>query len=206
MNGSDEERNRLVAELRSTEHELVKANEQVGHLEIRLKDHDANVNNPDDGHTIVKRAATEIRSSRNEARIAKEELHAARGIFNQKIEQIRAEHKDALDQSKSVISSLKSEVNNLTIKVEELARTNAKLLDRPVDITLNKTVAPMHQTVVGNPTPAGTPARSLSPSLPVALKSLKTCLKISQPRSPHSVPKLTNKPSVQRAADPLIGR
>ena len=109
---------------------MVRLTEQVNQLEIRLKDNNPKVEGPDDGHFIVKRAHKEVQSAKDEARIANEELGTARRIFNQKVEQITAEHTVALDQGKTVINSLKSEVNRLT-------QNNAKLASRvivPIDL------------------------------------------------------------------------
>ena len=73
-------------------------------------------------------------------------------VFNQKVEQITAEHTVTLDQNKTVINSLKSEVNRLT-------QNNAKLESRvTVNIAPNKAdvpTQPAHQQSLGYQTPVG---------------------------------------------------
>ena len=148
-------------ELQDVNKALARANERISHLEAVIGERDAKVNSGDDVPGILARAAEEIIAAQSEKRDAQDELITTRAIFNQKISQIRVEHKCALEQSQSAISSLKSEVNSLCAKVEELTRDNLKLRERPIDVTLNKTV---QQTAVGITTPVITPARSLSPS------------------------------------------
>ena len=63
-------------------------------------------------------------------------------------------------------------MNKLSAQVAELIRINRELLDRPVDVTPSKTVSPTRQTAVGTPTPAITPARSLSPSATQVFKEM----------------------------------
>ena len=114
---------RPVIQYNRDQNEMVRLAEKVNQLEIKLKDNNPKVEGPDDGHFIVKRAHAEIQSAQNEARIANEELGTARRIFNQKVEQITAENTVTLDHNRTVINSLKSEVNRFT-------QNNAKLESR----------------------------------------------------------------------------
>ena len=108
------DRNRLVIQHNSDQNEVLQLIGGVNELETRVRDNNTRVEGPDDGHFIVKRAHVEIQTAQNEARIVHEELDTARSISNEKIEQITAERAVALDQSKTVMNSLKSEVNLLT--------------------------------------------------------------------------------------------
>ena len=154
--------NRLVIQHNNDQNEVLQLTDRVNELEIRYRDTNTKVEGPDDGHFIVKSAHAEVQSAQYEARIAHEELSTARRVFNKKIEQITAEHSVALDQSKTVINSLESEVN-LTIN-------NAKIDSNvTVNVVPNETEAPPQQALQpssgsGFQTPVETPARSLSPS------------------------------------------
>ena len=160
---AENDRNRFVIQHNRDQNELLRFADQVSQLEIRPRDNNTKVEGPDDGHFIVKRAHAEVQSAQNEARVAHEELCMVWKIFNQKVEQITAEHTIALDQSKAVINSLKSEVGRLT-------QNNAKLDSSvTVNVAPNRIEAPSqsaHQPSSGSgyQTPANTPARSLSPS------------------------------------------
>ena len=129
-------------------------------METRLRENNAKVESPVNGHLIIKRAHAEIQFAQNEARIVHEELSTARRVFNQKIEQITTEHSVALDQRKTVINPLKSEVNTHNAKVDSNVTIN---------VVPNKTEAPPQKALqpssgTGNQTPVENPARSLSPS------------------------------------------
>ena len=136
----ENDRNRLVVQHNNDQNEVLQLTERVNESETRLRDNNTKVEGPGDGHFIVKRAHAEIQSAQNGARIAHEELSTARRIFNKKIEQITAERSVALDQSKTVINSLKSEVNLLT--------NNAKI-DSNVTVNgvPNKTEAPSQKAL-----------------------------------------------------------
>ena len=86
----------------------------------------------------------------------------ARSIFNKKIEQITAEHAVALDQSKTVISSIKSEVNLLTHNAKIDSNVTANVVPDKIEAPPRKALQPSSGS--GYQTPVDTPARSLSPS------------------------------------------
>ena len=132
-------------------------------MEIRLKDNNTKVEGPDDGHLIVKRAHFEIQPAQNEARIAHEELSTARRIFNKKGEQITAEHSVALDQSRTVINSLKSEVNRFTSNAKIDSNVTVNVVPKKAEAPPKPALQPSSGS--GYQTPAETPARSLSQAL-----------------------------------------
>ena len=149
-------------------------------METQLRDNDIKVGGPDDGRIIVRKAHAEVQSAQKEARVAHEELCTAREVFNQKVEQITSEHTIALDQSKTVINSLKSEVNRPTPNVK---------LDGSVAVNVapNRTEAPSQLTNQplsgsGYQTPANTPARSLSPSSSQVTREMLTYFILSSDR------------------------
>ena len=111
---------------------------------------------------MVKRAHAEIQTAQNEARIAHEELNTARRIFNKKIEQTTAEHAVALDQSKTVINSLKSEVNLLTHNAKVDSNVTVNVVPDRVAAPPRKALQPSSGS--GYQTRVDTPARSVSPS------------------------------------------
>ena len=199
VESSGEDHYRLVRKLTTTEEALARANAQVGELDARLQAYDAKVVGPDGGHAIVRRAATEVRSAQNERNVAQEELLSARRVFNQKIEQIAAEHKIALDQSKSVASSLKSEVNVFTQRANDLSQSNAKLMDRSMAVSPIKTVASMPQPLSGLQTPVITPARSLSPSSSQMMKDMSAAFLAQLTAISAKVDQLAGRPTRGRS-------
>ena len=71
---------------------IIQLTGRVNDLENRMREYNAKVEGPGDGHFIVKRAHVEIQSAQNETRIAREELATERSVFLKKIEQLTAEH------------------------------------------------------------------------------------------------------------------
>ena len=72
------DRNRLVIQHNNDQNEVIQLTDRVNDLENRVRENNAKVEGPDDGHFIVKRAHVEIQSARHEIRVAREELAAER--------------------------------------------------------------------------------------------------------------------------------
>ena len=142
------------------QNEVLQLIDRVNELETRIRDNNAKVEGPDGGHFVVTRAHAEIQTAQNEARIAHEEPNTARSIFNKKIEQITAEHAVALDQSKTVINSLKSEVNLLTHNAKIDSNVTVNVVPDKIEAPPQKALQP--SSASGYQTPVDTPARSLS--------------------------------------------
>ena len=164
------DRNRLVIQHNNDQNEVLQLTDRVNELEIRIRDNNNRVEGPRDGHFIVKRAHTEIQTAQNEARIANEELSTARSIFDKKIEQITAEHAVALDQSKTVINSLKSDVHLLTHNAKIDSNVTVNVVPNNTEALPRKALQP--SSGPGYQTPFETPVRSLSPSSSQVIKEM----------------------------------
>ena len=170
VQSAEVDRNRFVVQHNNGQNEVLQLTDRVNELETRVRENNAKVEGPDDGHFIVKRAHVEIQSARNEARIAHEELTTARSIFNKKIEQVTAEHAVALDQSKAASNSLKSEVNLLTHNAKVDSNVTVNVVPNKIEAPPQKALQPSSGS--GYQTPIDAPARSLSPSSSQVIKEI----------------------------------
>ena len=162
IQSAEVDRNRLVIQHNNDQNEVFQLTDRVHGLETRIRDNNTKVEGPDDGHFIVKRAHAEIQTAQNQARIAHEELNTARSIFNKKIDQSTAEHAVALDQSKTVMNSSKSEVNLITHNAKIDSNVTVNVVPDKIEAPPRKALQPSSGS--GYQTPVDTPARSLSPS------------------------------------------